>query len=297
MSSEAFLQSLYENLSTVSDAIWRWFELHGVNILVILVIVWVIRKFGAHFTMNFIKRTVRHDLYPTEVDRKKRIATLGSLVDAVFRAGTLILAVMLIITELKPSYTTAIFTSAGLIGIAIGFGAQSLIRDFMSGIFIIFENQYRIGDTVTLDQVSGKVEAITIRTTIIRDINGYVHHVPNGSIVVTTNKTLDYAGINEEIVVHPNTNLEKLEDVINKTGAEISAMETFANLIQDPPHFQRVMHVDGNGVTVQILGKTSLKRQFEIKGAFMKALIKNLDKAKIQLATPIAATAAAKKKK
>ena len=102
-----------------------WISQHLGNILVILLISWLVRRYGSRLAMRFISSTVRHDLYPTEADRKKRIRTLQSVVTAIFRVGTWAIAGLLIISEVRPSYAGTLFASAGIIGVAIGFGAQT----------------------------------------------------------------------------------------------------------------------------------------------------------------------------
>lgn len=262
----------------------EWLNQHLVNILLIILLGWVIRKFGTTVIMRTIKLTIRSDLYPTENDRKKRLRTLQSLIGAILQVGSWTLVIMLIISELKPSYTTALFTSAGIIGVALGFGAQSLIKDFVTGIFIIIENQYRVGDIITLGQVTGKVEDVTIRTTVLRDLNGYLHHIPNGTITVTTNETMDFGRLNEDLKVTFDTDITKLEKIIHNVGQELAERPEFASKIHDPIKMTYVKHVGGDGVVVKILGKVSLGAQQQIQSEFLRALKEALEKNKIELA-------------
>ena len=273
---EPYYRDFFDNLSI-------WLDAHLINIGLILFVTWLIRKIGPPFIMRVIKGTVRTDLYPTEVDRKKRMQTLQSLVAAVFKVGTWMLAFLLIISELKPSYAATLFTSAGIVGFGLAFGAQSLIKDFVNGMFIIFENQYRVGDIVTINNVSGKVEGITMRTTIIRDLNGYVYHIPNGSITLTTNQTMDYGRIYEDIKVKPDTDIVLLEKTINLAGEKVADMAKFEHKISEPPAFERVSSIGSEGITVKVLGKVSLSEQKQIKSEFLKQLKKEFDKAKIKM--------------
>lgn len=262
---------LSEAISWFSKEVGKWIVDHGLSIVLILIGAWAIRKYGSRVAMRIIRRTVRHDLYPTEADRRKRVKTLQSLVNAAFHAGTWILAILLIISELRPNYTAAIFASAGVVGLAVGFGAQSLIKDFVSGIFIITENQYRVGDVVRLDSVSGTVEAITIRTTVLRDLDGSVHHVPNGAIVITTNKTFDYSRLLEEIAIIGDTKLSLVEKVINDVGKELTESESFAKLVKEAPKFDKVVGVDLEGnIVVRVIGKTVSNQQWDVRGEFYR---------------------------
>lgn len=270
-------------LNDLAALFGAWFNDHFINIIAILVGAWLTRHFGIRVFGGLLKHTVRADLYPTKSDREKRVKTLNTMVGAILRVGIYIIAGILLIGEINPTYTTALFTSAGLIGIALGFGAKDIINDFVSGIFIIIENQYRVGDIIAADGVSGVVEDITIRTTVLRDLDGDVHHVRNGSIGVTTNKTLGYSQVNEDIVVGRDTDIAKLEHVINHVGEVMAAQVALQAKIIEPPHFEQIIALTDNGIMVKILAKTTPGDQWQIKGALYKHLIPAFEKHGIQI--------------
>lgn len=186
---EEFLLGLDHNLERLRHTTVNWFSAHTFNVLVILFGAWLVRKFGAELISRILQQTIRSDLYPTQEDREKRLKTLDSLVGAFMRIAVYIVAAIMIVSELGLD-TAPLLASAGVLGVALGFGAQSMVKDFTTGVFIIAENQYRVGDTVGIGDVVGTVELITLRTTILRDDKGYVHHVPNGTITVTTNRSM-----------------------------------------------------------------------------------------------------------
>lgn len=256
------------------NMVGQWLDAHAVNIVLILVLTWILHRFGAQGLKRIIARTVRPDLYPTKVDREKRVKTLESLAKAIVRVGVYMIAVILIIGEINPSYTTALFASAGLITVALGFGAKDLVNDFMSGIFIITENQYRVGDVVEIAGVNGTVEDVTIRTTILRDMDGNVHHVPNGDITVTTNKTMGYSRLNEEITFAPKTDIEHVEHIINHVGQQLAAKAAFENKIKEAPHFFAVMGYGPTGTVVKIVAKVTAGDKMEVKSELYKLLDK-----------------------
>jgi moderate conductance mechanosensitive channel len=273
-----------------------WFGLHGINIIAILVGAWFIRRFGSEILNRILRQTIRNDLYPTEADRQKRIKTLDSLVGASTRVAVYIIATILIIGEINPQYTTALFASAGLLSVGVGIGAQSLIKDFFSGIFIILENQYRVGDSVTIGDTSGIVEAVTIRTTVLRDLNGHIHHVPNGTIDVTTNKSVGFGGINEDIKVAADTDLDRLAHIINHIGEEMASMPEFSNKITEPPVFARVVGFEDDGVVIKILGKTTHASRLKVKSELYKRLQKAFVANQIELVSSPALQNKPKKK-
>lgn len=277
------LSNFWGNFDTFSQQVGAWLSDHLVNILIIMLGAWLVRHFSSKVINGFMRRTVRSDIYPTKSDRERRIKTLNTLVNASVRTGVYIIAGILIVGEIAPGSTTALFTSAGLIGVALGFGAQSLVKDLVSGIFIIIENQYRIGDVIEISGVSGTVEDITVRTTILRDLDGNLHHVPNGSIVVTTNKTIGFSRINEDILVDSGTDMERLEHIINHIGEQLANSADYKHQIIEPPHFSRIKAYSPAGVTVKVLGQTTVEGKWEVLGAFYKLLKRSFDQHKIKM--------------
>ncbi len=264
-----------------------WLNLHFMNIILILIGGWLLHRFGSDILKRVISRTVRPDLYPTKVDREKRIKTLESLSKAVVKVGVYALAGCLIVGEINPSYTAALFASAGLVTVALGFGAKDLINDFMSGIFIITENQYRVGDFVEIAGVSGTVEDVTIRTTILRDLDGNVHHVPNGVIDVATNRTMGFSRLNEDLTLVVDSDLALVEHVINHVGEKLAAKADFAHSIKVAPHFTDVLGYTPTGITIKITGTVVAGEKATIKTEFYKLLSKAFVANDIELAGPL----------
>lgn len=287
-------ETAFNSVQTRAAEVWQllgtWLSAHLLQIIIIIVSAEIIYRVSTKTLTKIVERaTHRPDLFPTELDRKKRIKTLNSLVNATLRIFIFVIAGIMIISELGIN-TGPLIASAGIIGVALGFGAQSLIKDFMSGFFIITENQYRVGDVVEVVtnngavRVSGVVEAITIRTTVIRDMEGRLHHIPNGNVQVATNMTMNYAGIDEELVVDLNTDIDKLEHIINHVGEQLAANHALSKKILDAPHFGRVDRLDKDGLVIKIFAKTTPGDQWLIKGEMYKKLNTALDKNDIVMA-------------
>jgi small conductance mechanosensitive channel len=275
-------QQISESWSEVWAVMAEWFLAHALNIVVILVLGWVARILLTKLVRNIVKQTVRHDLFPSETDRKKRLQTLDGLVGTIVKIVVWVVVVVMLINELGIN-TGPLIASAGIIGIVVGFGAQTLIKDFTSGLFIIAENQYRVGDTIEINDITGVVEQITIRTTVLRDINGYLHHIPNGSIEVTTNMTMDYAKLHENITVDTDTDIEQLEHVINHVGEQLAAKPELHKLIVEAPKFVRVTGFNNEGLAIKIIGKTTPGDQWKVQGEFYKQLKKAFEKHHIKV--------------
>jgi small conductance mechanosensitive channel len=254
-----------------------WAAKHLINIVIIIVGAWVLRRLVVGVVMGILKRVVRRHRFASETDRKKRIATLDSLLNTASKVVIYAIATIMVVDELGIN-TAPLIASAGIVGVAIGIGSQSLIRDFTNGLFIILENQYRVGDSVSFStasgtvQASGVVQAITVRTTVLRDLNGNIHHVPNGSIVVTTNKTFDLSGINEDITVRFKTDIPKLETVINKIGKDLAEDDVYGKKIKKAPYMAQVAKFSEQGIVIKILGDTTPGTNMVVRTEFLKRL-------------------------
>lgn len=292
---------IFDSFDHFKSEVLNWTSRNYISALRVFVIILfcaLISSIAKKFLIRLLKLTVREDLYQTAKDRDKRLKTLAGLGAGLVRLFVWVTGFIVIINILGIN-TAPFLASAGVLGLALGFGAQKLINDLVSGVFIISENQYRIGDFVELEGVSGTVEDITIRTTVLRDLSGAVHNVPNGSIVVATNMSMGYGQINIDITVADDTDLDRLETIINHAGKRIAAMPDLEHDVIEPPHFLRVADFTGYGVTVKIAGKTLGGRQLEVKSAFLGELKKTLRENNIQLtyAPTLGATSKSAKKR
>ncbi len=272
----------WDFFTELGNDIGGWLNQHFLNIVIILVGTWLLRIFLIRLLQSIVGSTVRRDLFPSEHTRHKRIQTLDSLVSAVVRVGTWVLAIVMIISEMGVNMGP-LLASAGFVGIVLGLGAQSLIKDFVSGIFIISEDQYRIGDTVKVGSVQGEVEAITIRTTVLRDIDGNVHHVPNGTISVSTNMTNGFNRLHEEFTVPIDTDLHQLEHIINHVGTQLAHKHELQGKVLDPPRFVRVTGFDNAGYRVKVMGTTAEGENDVVQGVFYSLLLTALSKYNIRI--------------
>jgi len=179
-----------------------------------------------------------------------------------------------------------ILAGAGIVGIAIGFGGQYVIRDLISGFFIILENQYRIGDVVSFDGTSGLVEDISLRMTTLRNQDGTVHHIPHGEIKKVSNLSKDFARINLNMNISYSANLEQVIAVVNRVGMELAEDPLFKPHIIKPPQFLRIEDFGDSSVIIKILGETQPLMQWELTGELRKRLKIAFDKEGIEIPYP-----------
>lgn len=253
------------------------------SILATIVVAWLTNWIGLMLLEPVIRRAVRHLHETNETDIKKRQDTLLSLLHAVFKVTVWTIASFLILDKLGLNIAT-IMASAGVIGVALGFGAQSVIKDFLSGVFIILENQYRVGDVIEIDTASGTVEELTIRSTVLRDREGNAHFIPNGTITHVINKTLDFSKINLTIKVKPDTDLDQLAQLINEIGAELADDKPWKRKITKAPHFDTLGDFTETSLSITIAGTTLPSEQWAVTNELRKRLLAAFRKHKIDLA-------------
>jgi small conductance mechanosensitive channel len=206
------------------------------------------------------------------VEITKRMDTLDGLITNAIRAFILLIALVMVLGELKLDIAPAI-AGLGIVGIAVGFGAQSLVRDYFNGALILIENQFSRGDVVTIAGVSGAVEDFSMRRTTLRDLNGVVHTVPNGEIRVASNQTRVWARINQDIMVAYGTDIEKATQVVNDVGRALLADPDWRRRVMEAPHVERIEALGEYGITLKVLGVVRAPEQWAAGGELRKRLL------------------------
>jgi len=179
-----------------------------------------------------------------------------------------------------------LIAAAGVAGLALGFGAQYLIRDVIAGLFIILENQYRVGDVVCSGGTCGSVEDITLRMTTLRDLDGTVHHIPHGEMATISNLSKNFARVNLDLGVSYDVDLEKVIEVVNKIGNNLAEDPKWKESITKAPQFLRVNDFADSAVMIKILGETKPLKQWEVTGELRKRLKIAFDKEGIEIPFP-----------
>jgi len=179
-----------------------------------------------------------------------------------------------------------LLAGVGIAGIAVGFGAQSLVKDIISGMFILIDNQYGKGDVVEIAGKTGVVQDIGLRRTVLRDLDGIVHYVPNGEIVVSSNMTQEYSRVNLNISVSYAEDLDRVMQVINEVGEELAADDDWKAVIISPPRSLRVDSFGESGIDIKILGDVQPIRQWEVMGELRRRLKRRFDEEGIEIPFP-----------
>jgi len=265
------------------DRVTDWLVTHGLRIVVIVAVVALVFLVFRAVVPHVVEATVRRQMAGRpEEETSKRAKTL---VDAVLRTAEVVLAIialLMVLPELSVNIG-ALLAGVGIAGIAIGFGAQTLVRDTLNGLFILIENQYGIGDVVTVAGVTGRVEEVNLRRTVLRDLDGVVHSVPNSEIRVASNYTRDWSGVNMNVTVPYDADLDRVTEVIDAVGRELAADKAYKSLIKEAPHVERVDAFKDSGVSLKVLGVTKPMRQWEVMGELRRRLKKAFDSEHIEM--------------
>jgi small-conductance mechanosensitive channel len=268
------------------DIVVAWLIAHGTRILIILVVGAILWFALNRFLPPVVRRTVGTTKYKESKEGlEKRTNTLLAIFKGMGRALIIIVVIMMVLDEVGVPIAP-VLAGFGVAGIAIGFGAQYLIRDLIAGIFIIMENQYRVGDVVRVADISGLVEYITLRKTVLRDLDGILHHVPNGEIRTASNFTRHFARVNLDIPVAYGTDLDHAISVINRVGKELAEDEKWRKVIKSPPQVLRVNNLGDSGIDIKILGDVKPMEQWAVMGELRLRLKKAFDDEGIEIPWP-----------
>jgi small-conductance mechanosensitive channel len=267
------------------QSIQNWFLDHGISNLIILlvgVVLWVIIKRAIPALTNRIMARPRRG--ESREGLKRRADTL----QGVFLGLGKILIILMVILVILSEYVSIgpLLAGLGVVGIAVGFGAQYLIRDLIAGIFILVENQYRVGDVAKVADVTGLVEEINLRKTVLRDLDGIVHHVPNGEIRVASNYSRHFARVNLDISVSYGTDLDFAIEVINRVCKEMAEEEQWSQAIRTTPQVLRVNKLGDSGIDIKIIGDVKPLEQWSIMGQLRLRIKKAFDAEGIEIPWP-----------
>ncbi len=196
--------------------------------------------------------------------RAQQLRTLSSVIRSVGLFVIMFVAALQILPLLGINMGP-LLASAGIAGVAIGFGAQTLVRDFINGFFILVENQYDIGDTIKIAGVQGTVEAMTVRRTVLRDGDGTVHNVPSSEIKVVSNLTRDWSQLVMNIAVAYSADSERVIKLLQEVGDEMASDPAYSAMILAKPEVPGIEKVSGDTVDYRMLVKTKPGKQDDVR--------------------------------
>ena len=247
-----------------------------------LFLAWMAQRFTARLLRVFRSRIAPHF---AEGETARRAETLARVARYVATIIIWLIAGMLILSEVGIS-VAPILGAAGVVGLAIGFGAQSLVKDYVSGFFLLLENQVTKGDVVEIAGKSGEVQDVTLRYVQLRDYGGNVYFVPNGLITVVTNMSRGFAYAVIEVVVAPSSALDQVYQAMRDVAQGLRSDPTYGSVIEGGLEISGVDRLDGNGVVVRSRLKVRVLEQWRVRWEFLQRLKVEFEKQGIALPSP-----------
>lgn len=270
-----------------SSLVTDWLLQHGMRILVIVVIFLVVYLVMKKLVPRAVQRTLSRSMrgHPM-VEVEKRRATLTRLIVSLGFFVVVVISAILILAELGIDIA-ALLVGFGVVGIAVGFGAQSLVKDLIAGFIILLENQYNVGDVVRIADIAGGVEGFSIRRTLLRDLDGTLHFVPNGEIRVTSNLTKMWSRAHLNISVAYKEDVDRVMSVIRKTWEEMAEDPDWKPLlISKTPWLLRIDAFGDSGIVIKVVGETQPIKQWDVMGELRLRIKRKFDEQGIEIPWP-----------
>lgn len=266
-----------------ANIIRDWLLTSGIQILIIVV--------GAFLCIRILRILIiksRNRMAASEkttAERSKRLETLSNIIETTVRVVVLIAALLMVLKEIGINIGP-LLAGAGIVGLAVGFGAQSLVKDVISGFFILLENHMNVGDVVRIAGEAGLVESINLRITVLRDLEGRVHIIPNGSIEVVTNFTKEWSRAVLEIGVAYKEDVDRVIEILKEVGEELRQDQEFGPMILEPLDVLGLDSFGSSSVNIKVMFKTQPIKQWTIAREYRRRVKKAFDQQNIEIPFP-----------
>jgi small conductance mechanosensitive channel len=264
------------------DQALNWLLMSGPKILLIIILAFIALKVTKVLSFRLSEAIKQED---KKGEAEKRITTLSSLIRYALSVTIIVFAAIMILGELGIQIAP-VLAAAGVVGLAIGFGAQHLVQDIISGFFILMQDQIRVGDVVDVGGKSGLVEKVTLKTTVLRDMSGNVHYVRNGLIDVVTNMTKDYSQYVFEIGVAYREDVDEVMEVIKEVDEDLRKDGDFGQDILEPIEVFGLDQFADSALIIKARTKTKPIKQWRVAREFNRRLKKKFDERDIEIPFP-----------
>jgi small conductance mechanosensitive channel len=261
----------------VGEARWdpgllvRWSITHGVNVAIIIAGALIVVR-AANLAIEHLQFKLGRRHENTDLEWQRRAATLGGILTSLVTVSVVFVAVLMLLRELTIDIVP-ILTGAGIVGLAIGFGAQNLVRDVISGFFLILEDQVRIGDLARINGVAGTVEQINLRTIVLRDFEGAVQVFPNGTITGLANLSKQFSYAVVDVRVAYNENIDRVIGTIREVGESMERDATWGSVVLAPLEILGIESLDGGVATIRVKFKTRPLNQGRVANELRRRLM------------------------
>ncbi len=266
------------------ERITAWLSSSGIKIFGILIGLFVLSQMSK-WILKWMERWIPEKDPIQVLEARKRAQTLGNTLRHTLLIVLAFIAILMILGELGIQLGP-ILATAGVGALAIGFGAQSLVRDVIGGFFIILENQYRIGDVIQVAGVSGMVESLSLRRTVLRDLEGRVHTIPNGEIKIVSNLSKEWSRAVLDVGISYRENVDQVIEILSQIGEELLREEPFKNAILEPLQILGVEQFGESQIIIRMMIKTIPLKQWEIGRELRRRIKIRFDEKGIEIPFP-----------
>ena len=273
-----------EGLNWAVGASYNLLVSNGLPILIVIILAYISLRVAGTIMPNLIRLYLNTNPRANEIgsENEKRIDTFAIVIRSVLRIFVVLVTVLTILSILGVPVTSLV-AGISIIGIAVGLGSQSLVKDVIQGMLIIAENQLRKGDIVKINDKRGLVEDLNLRRILLRDLDGALHIIPNGETGIITNLTSQWSRVNIEIYVGYEEDLEKVIAIINDLGEKIFKDSKVSNFMKDKPRVFTISSFTDNGVKLRLVGMTEPGKQWEVRTLLLRELKREFDQKNIKI--------------
>lgn len=261
-----------------------WFFDSGLRVVLIAAVAYALVRMVGIGVKRF-ENDVNFGTGLDALERAKRARTLGSVLTSITTVLVVIIAFLMILREFRVDVTPAV-TGAGIVGVALGFGAQTLVRDLIGGFFLILEDQVRVGDVAAINGIGGLVEAINLRTIVLRDEEGTVHVIPNGAINTLANRSKDFSYYVINLPLAYGEDVDGVTALLKEIAAAMQAENAYRPFILDPLEVIGVDAFEENAVRLKVRIKTAPLKQWFVGRELRRRLLESLEERGIRLFSP-----------
>ncbi len=270
------------NLNLLNQTLWDASLVVAVRVVFTILVGWVVYQLTMRLVRTLTKRMATRIHDPEQL---RRAETLARVFRNLVTVVTVLIVGLMVLSELSIS-VAPVLGAAGVVGLAVGFGAQSLVKDYVAGFFLLIENQLARGDVVDLAGKTGTVEDLRLRYVLLRDYDGNVHFVPNGLITIVTNMSRGHGYAVIEVGVEYNTDLSKVYTALRAVTQQLRADPAFARSIADELEITGIERLDGTTMTVRSRLRVRALEQWRVRREFLHRLKLEFDRQGIKLPVP-----------
>jgi moderate conductance mechanosensitive channel len=278
----------FDFINTLIEKLYQW-AISELPVVIVVIVITIILLNIFRFIMTRLKKIILRRITKKKgvktLESEKRVETLLNIVHSTGKIIIWVVAVMIILEKFGVNIGP-ILAGAGIVGLAVGFGSQELVRDYISGFFILLENQIRVGDVAIINGTGGLVENIELRTTSLRDFSGVVHIFQNGKINSISNMTKDWSAMVFDIGVAYKEDVEQVMEIMRNVGDELNADEEYKEKILEPLEIFGVDNFADSAVVIKARIKTEPIQQWTVGREFRKRLKKAFDIRGIEIPFP-----------